>query len=159
MSETGQQNGKNHHAAPVPDAGTRHLTDEQIGEQRTGERLEGAACRDGGVLPLTEPGRCRDWVHVDDVVEACVRAASADDLPAGTVLNLGTGRQTANEELVAVAERVTGRRIRTQVGAHPGRGWDTGSWVSDPSRARELLDWTAATDLETGLRRTWAAGP
>ncbi len=117
------------------------------------------AARDGSVLPLTEPGRCRDWVHVDDVVEACVRAGAADDLPPGTVLNLGTGRQTSNEDLVAVAERVTGRSIRTEVGAYPGRAWDTGSWVSDPSRARALLGWSATTDLETGLGRTWAAGP
>jgi UDP-glucose 4-epimerase len=117
------------------------------------------AARDGTVLPLTAPGSCRDWVHVDDVVDACVRAAAADDLPSGTVLNVGTGRQTANEELVAVAERATGRRIRVAVGAHPGRSWDTGSWVSDPSRARALLGWEPAVGLEDGLRRCWAALP
>ena len=115
------------------------------------------AARDGTVLPLTAPGSRRDWVHVDDVVEACVRAAVADDLPAGTVLNVGTGRQTANEELVAVAERATRRRIRTDVGAHPGRSWDTGSWVCDPSLARALLGWEAAVGLEDGLRRCWDA--
>ena len=115
------------------------------------------AARDGSVLPLTAPGSRRDWVHVDDVVEACVRAAAADDLPAGTVLNVGTGRQTANEELVATAERATGRRIRVDVGAHPGRSWDTGSWVSDPSRARALLGWEPVVELEDGLRRCWQA--
>jgi nucleoside-diphosphate-sugar epimerase len=115
------------------------------------------AARDGTVLPLTAPGSRRDWVHVDDVVDACVRAASAEDLPAGTVLNVGTGRQTANEELVAAAERATGRPIRTDVGAHPGRSWDTASWVSDPSRARALLGWEPVVELEDGLRRCWAA--
>jgi UDP-glucose 4-epimerase len=50
------------------------------------------AARDGTVLPLTAPGSRRDWVHVDDVVDACVRAALADDLAPGTVLNVGTGR-------------------------------------------------------------------
>jgi UDP-glucose 4-epimerase len=115
------------------------------------------AARDGTVLPLTAPGSRRDWVFVDDVVDACVRAAGADDLAPGTVLNVGTGRQTANEELVATAERATGRRIRTAVGAHPGRSWDTGSWVSDPSRARALLGWEPAVALEEGLRRCWEA--
>lgn len=113
------------------------------------------AARDATVLPLTAPGSRRDWVHVDDVVEACVRAAAADHLATGTVLNLGTGRQTTNEELVAAAERATGRRIRIDVGAHPGRSWDTGSWVSDPSLARRLLGWQAAVELEDGLRRCW----
>ena len=115
------------------------------------------AARDGTVLPLTAPGSRRDWVHVDDVVDACVRAATADHLPGGTVLNVGTGRQTANEELVAAAERATGRRIRTDAGAHPGRSWDTGSWVSDPARARALLGWEPVVELEDGLRRCWEA--
>lgn len=115
------------------------------------------AARDGTVLPLTAPGSRRDWVHVDDVVQACVLAALADELSPGVVLNVGTGRQTANEELVAAAERATGRRIRTDVGAHPGRSWDTGSWVSDPARAAALLGWRAAVELEDGLRRCWQA--
>jgi nucleoside-diphosphate-sugar epimerase len=114
------------------------------------------AAETGAPLALTGPGMRRDWVHVDDVVEACVRAALCEDLSPGEVLNVGTGVQTANEELVALAERVTGRRIDVRPGVHPGRGWDTGSWVSDPSRARRLLGWTAQVDLEQGLARCWA---
>ena len=115
------------------------------------------AARTGEVLALTTPGMRRDWIHVDDVVEACVRAALADDLPPGQVLNVGTGRQVANEELVALVERVSGRRVRVAAGAHPGRSWDTGSWVCDPSRAADLLGWEAKTVLEDGLARGWEA--
>ena len=115
------------------------------------------AARTGGVLPLTAPGMRRDWIHVDDVVGACVRAAHAEDLPAGQVLNLGTGRQVANEELVAMVEQVSGRRIPVAAGAHPGRSWDTGSWVCDPSRAADLLGWEAKIALEDGLTRCWEA--
>lgn len=114
------------------------------------------AARTGEVLPLTGPGQRRDWVHVDDVVTACVLAAAAEDLPPGQVLNLGTGVQTANEELVGLAEAVTGRTIRTAVGTHPGRSWDAPSWVCDPSLAAERLGWRAAVDLRAGLARTWA---
>jgi nucleoside-diphosphate-sugar epimerase len=114
------------------------------------------AAASGHRVPLTAPGMRRDWVWVGDVVDACVRAARADDLAPGTVLNLGTGVQTANEELVALAERATRRRIAVDVGAHPGRHWDTGHWVADPTRARELLGWSTV-DLADGLRRTWRA--
>jgi nucleoside-diphosphate-sugar epimerase len=118
------------------------------------------AAAEGTVLPLTGPGARRDWVHVDDVVQACLLAAAADDLPPGQVLNIGTGVQSTNEELVAMAEQATGRTIRTDPGAHPARGWDTASWVSDPSLAGELLGWRPVVDLREGLRRTWsAAGP
>jgi nucleoside-diphosphate-sugar epimerase len=115
------------------------------------------AARTGEVLPLTAPGMRRDWIHVDDVVEACIRAATADFLPQGQVLNVGTGRQVANEELIAILERVSGRRIHLAPGAHPGRGWDTASWVCDPSLAADLLGWEAKVSLEDGLARCWQA--
>lgn len=115
------------------------------------------SARTGAVLPLTAPGMRRDWVHVDDVVDACVRAALADALPGGQVLNLGTGCQTANEELVALVERVSGRSVTVDIGAHPGRSWDTRSWVCDPSLAADLLGWEARIGLEDGLARCWDA--
>ncbi len=116
-----------------------------------------AAARTGTVVPLPARVSRRDWVWVGDVVDACVRAAEADSLPTGTVLNIGTGVQTSTEELVAVAERVTGRPIATAPGAHPGRDWDTADWVADPAAARRLLGWVPSVDLAEGLARTWAA--
>ena len=114
------------------------------------------AARHREPVSLTAPGRCRDWVFVDDVVEACVRAACAEELAPGQVLNIGTGRQVANEELVAEVERVTGRTIEVSCD-HPGRAWDATNWVCDPSRARRLLGWEAAVGLAEGLTRCWAA--
>ena len=115
-----------------------------------------AAARDGGTVPLPGSVSRRDWVWVGDVVDACVRAATTDALPPGQVLNIGTGVQTSTEELVAAAERATGRPIATAPGAHPGRSWDTADWVSDPRAAGELLGWRPTVSLEEGLARTWA---
>lgn len=115
------------------------------------------AARDGATLALTAPGQRRDWVYVTDVVEACLRAATATHLPPGAALNIGTGVQTANEELVTVLERVSGRIVHRAVGDHPGRAWDTGSWGCDPTAARDLLGWSPQTDLATGLQRCWDA--
>jgi nucleoside-diphosphate-sugar epimerase len=113
------------------------------------------AARTGAVVPLTTPGCRRDWVWVGDVVDACIRAAQVDAVPAGQVLNIGTGVQTANEELVDVARQVTGRPIPVAVGAHPGRPWDTPNWVCDPTLAAAVLDWKASVPLHEGLGRTW----
>jgi nucleoside-diphosphate-sugar epimerase len=116
-----------------------------------------AAARTGATVPLPVRLSRRDWVWVGDVVDACVRAAVDSALPPGVVLNIGTGVQTSTEELVATAERVTGRPIATAPGAHPGRHWDTADWVSDPTAARRLLGWAPTVDLAEGLARTWAA--
>lgn len=114
------------------------------------------AARSGSTVPLPSRLSRRDWVWVGDVVDACVRAALDADLPRGAVLNIGTGVQTSTEELVATAERVTGRTIATAPGAHPGRDWDTADWVADPGAARRLLGWAPTVDLDEGLARTWA---
>jgi nucleoside-diphosphate-sugar epimerase len=116
-----------------------------------------AAARSGATVPLPARLSRRDWVWVGDVVDACIRAAVADDLPNGSVLNVGTGVQTSTEELVGIAEEVTGRPIAVAPGAHPGRDWDTADWVADPSAARRLLGWAPTVDLAEGLARTWAA--
>jgi nucleoside-diphosphate-sugar epimerase len=115
------------------------------------------AARTGATVPLPARLSRRDWVWVGDVVDACVRAAVNASLPPGAVLNIGTGVQTSTEELVATAERVTGRRIAIAPGAHPGRSWDTADWVSDPRAAARLLGWRPTVDLAEGLARTWAA--
>jgi nucleoside-diphosphate-sugar epimerase len=114
------------------------------------------AARTGATVPLPAGVSRRDWVWVGDVVDACVRAAADDALPAGVVLNIGTGVQTGVAELVATASRVTGRPIATAPGGHPGRSWDTADWVCDPSAAHRLLGWAPSVDLAEGLARTWA---
>lgn len=108
----------------------------------------------GGELPLTRPGIRRDFVFVRDVVEACLRAAVIPGA-VGEIFNVGSGRQSTNEDLVAAAERVAGATIRIVPGAFPTRPVDTDHWVADVRKARECLGWSAAHQLEQGLAETY----
>lgn len=112
------------------------------------------AAVEGGELPLTEPGLAHDFVYVDDVVEAIVLAAGSTAALDGRIVNIGTGRQVTNEELVALVERVVGRPVRTRPGAYPSSPHDSKTWVADVDLARELLGWQARTELAEGIRRT-----
>lgn len=113
---------------------------------------------DGTELRLTPPGYRRDWVFVADVANACVTAlgGGAD----GHVVNLGTGVDHDNGDLVRIVERITGRDLRVRQGAFAPRLWDRPRWVAATTRARTLLGWEAQTTLEEGLRKTlaWARG-
>jgi nucleoside-diphosphate-sugar epimerase len=112
-----------------------------------------AAALYGRVLPLTRPGLSRDLVFVDDVIEACLCAATAEGLTAST-FNVGSGRQVTNEALVQAVEDVLGVSIRTDVGAYPNHPADCELWCANTSLASSELGWTAATPLDEGLRRT-----
>jgi nucleoside-diphosphate-sugar epimerase len=113
-----------------------------------------AAIEDRSV-DLTGPGIRRDFVHVADVVEGCLLAALAKDV-CGEAINLGTGVQHSNEEVVAAVEEAAGRRLSVRPGALQPRPADTGHWVADTTHARELLGWTARHTLRTGIRDSYA---
>jgi UDP-glucose 4-epimerase len=63
----------------------------------------------------TPDGTCvRDYVHVQDIADAHV-SALYDNLEPG-VYNLGTSKGTSNAEIIAAAERITGRRLNVVAG-------------------------------------------
>ena len=109
----------------------------------------------GEELPLTGPGLRRDYVFVEDVVDACLRAARTD-AALGEAINIGTGVETSNEELVAEVERVLGKEVRVRTGAYPARETDSPHWRADIAKARRLLEWEPRHTLAAGLARTTA---
>jgi UDP-glucose 4-epimerase len=95
----------------------------------------------------------RDYFYVDDLVTAVLAAASAPPSLA-PVYNIGGGRGYSLNDLLAVIERVTGRKARVEY--QPGRPFDVPALVLDTSRARAELGWTPQVDLSAGIERTWA---
>jgi nucleoside-diphosphate-sugar epimerase len=113
------------------------------------------AALDGDELTLTRRGLVHDFVYVDDVARAITLALTA---PADQrIVNIGSGVQTTNEELVGLVERVTGREIRLSSDRYPEQAHDRSFWKADVALARDLLGWMPATGLEDGLRKTLSA--
>jgi len=73
-----------------------------------------------GVDFPTPDGTCvRDYVHVEDIARAH-SLAIYHDIASG-VYNLGSNNGTSNREIIAAAERVTGRKLKVIMGtARPG---------------------------------------
>lgn len=113
------------------------------------------AAFEGRELPLTPPGYRRDLVYVDDVVDACLLAAT-HDVPRGEIVNVGTGRQWSNEEVVGIIERLSGGVIQRRLGEYRPRLSDTTHWVADPAKAERVLGWKANCSLEAGLQQSVA---
>lgn len=106
----------------------------------------------GRLPPLADPAIARDFVYVEDVCEAFLRAAERARPGDGAVYNIGSGRQTTLRELVELARRLFAISAEPAWAAYPARDWDTEVWVADPSRAADELGWRASTTLETGLQ-------
>lgn len=97
----------------------------------------------------------RDLTFVSDTVHGFIRAAVAPDVE-GEVIQLGTGRAVSIGDLFEMACKVTNHRA--QVRHDPRRMRPNASEVmileSDPTLARERLQWEAVVTLEDGLRQT-----
>ena len=104
--------------------------------------------------PLVNPETARDYVYVDDVMDAYLLAATHPGQDLGAVYNVGTGIQTSLREVVDVARDVLNITTEAQWGTMPGRIWDTSVWVADPHAIKETLDWTPQYSFESGFRRT-----
>lgn len=106
------------------------------------------------VMPLWGDGTVvRDFLYVDDLSEAFVRAATTRDVGDG-VFNIGAGAGRSIREVMSSAESVTGRALRVRT--EPGRAIDVPVNVLDCRRASSVLGWRATTPMEDGLRATWS---
>jgi NAD dependent epimerase/dehydratase len=97
----------------------------------------------------------RDLTYVSDTVEGFVQAALASGVE-GETIHLGTGEALAVGDLVGLCCQVLG--VKASVRTDPRRLRPDRSEVevllSDPSRARERLGWTARVPLAEGIDRT-----
>ena len=96
----------------------------------------------------------RDYIHVVDLAKAHVCALDyITSSEQSLTVNLGTGNGYSVLEVVAAFERASGRSVPVQIA--PRRAGDVASCYADPSRARELLGWSAQRDLEQMCVDAW----
>jgi len=108
-------------------------------------------------LVFEDGAESRDFVHVDDVVEATARALTAVGTRGGT-FNVGSGVRTSIDDLarVMVAEM---RRAVTPVVTGQFRIGDIRHCFADIGRLTAALSWSPRVSLAAGVREfcDWAA--
>ncbi|MCL2672751.1 MAG: UDP-glucose 4-epimerase GalE [Clostridiales bacterium] len=88
----------------------------------------------------------RDYIHVMDLARGHVCALNYLDTHTGCIpINLGRGEGYSVLDLVHAYESATGKPVPYRIG--PRRPGDVDATYADPTRARELLHWTAERDL------------
>ena len=93
----------------------------------------------------------RDFVFVDDTVDAFVRASDQAD---GQLLNIGTGVETSVQQLYDLIAGAVG--FHEPARARPARAGELRRSALDASRAGGQLGWQPWTSLDDGVTRTVA---
>ncbi len=108
----------------------------------------------GTDYPTKDGTNVRDYIHVDDLADAHIKAMEKLDDQKKIVCNLGTGNGFSVREIIATAEKVTGKKVPVTYG--PRRAGDAIALYADPSRAKQLLGWEAKhKDPQTIIQSAW----
>lgn len=110
----------------------------------------------GEVLEIYGDGQqTRDFVYIEDLVEAIHRAATVPGI-GGEVFQIATNRESTVQEITDMVAAVVGERTGRPVQVRHGeeRVGDARRNFSDVSKARRLLGYSPETDLRAGIART-----
>ena len=111
---------------------------------------------DGSVIPVFGDGTIlRDFLYVDDCVEAILLAAG-EDAALGEVLNVGGGEPATFREVAETLSSLTGARWEFAPFSPERKAQEPGDFYSDVRKIARTLGWRPRTPLQEGLERTLA---
>lgn len=111
-------------------------------------------CLEGENPKVSSGNQARDFVFIDDVVDAYFSALTSPLV--GEVINVGSGQQSLVRDVVLRIVQLAGNDVRPEWGAREGRVFDTASWQADIAKARHVLNWVPSKTIDEGLKRTIA---
>lgn len=103
----------------------------------------------------TDDGTCiRDYVHVEDLIDAHIAAMNQLDESEQLIYNVGIGRGYSVREVIDAARSVTGKKFKVIEGdRRPG---DPPVLYNNPRRINTELGWEARTpDIEAIIDSAW----
>lgn len=103
---------------------------------------------------LASPSSVRDFIFVDDLIDAFMLVIKNANNIKGEIFNIARGEQKSVEEVAKLVISLTNPDLNPKFGRALPRSYDSDIWIADISKAKNLLGWEPKTDMETGLRKT-----
>ena len=103
---------------------------------------------------MTDGSQTRDFIFIDDVISAIVRAINID--VAGQIINISSGTEVSLSTLVELVLKIIDTDVRKHVlkATLPRRHAEVGRYVATNGLAKQILGWEPTVDLESGLTQT-----
>jgi len=113
-------------------------------------------CLQGKNPTLTKHKIIRDYIYIEDVVDAYLAVIALGEKLTGEIINISTGKGTLLEDVAKIIIRKTMANVTIDSGSFPLRNGEVLSLVGKAEKAERLLKWKAKYSLEDGINRTIA---
>ena len=94
-------------------------------------------------------GVIRDFVYVDDVADAYVKAVGKDFI-SGEILSIGSGKKSTLDEVALLIKKLTNSKSKIVFDDKYVREKESRCWA-DISAAKKILNWEPKTNLKNGI--------
>ena len=103
-------------------------------------------------ISLSSKDNVRDFIYIEDVVRAYELAVTTR-VPAGEIINIGSGKQHTVYDIVEQIIAITGSKSKIEWNSMPkqSRQIEPQVWEADITKAKELLQWSPGYSLQNGL--------
>jgi nucleoside-diphosphate-sugar epimerase len=111
------------------------------------------ACLANEELKLSSPNSVRDFIFIEDIINAYLLAIENIQKIKGEVFNLGTGKQGTIDEVVKTVKKITDSTTEPKYGQIEPAQFEPKNWVADISKIKKTLNWQPKYNLEKGLEK------
>jgi len=104
--------------------------------------------------PLVNPSTTRDFIYIDDCVEAFLDSAhNITEENSGLSLNIGSGEKTTLQHLADTCQQLFDIKDMPAWGSMENRSWDTVEWYGNYEKASKFINWQPKISLKDGLQK------
>jgi nucleoside-diphosphate-sugar epimerase len=96
----------------------------------------------------------RDYVYIDDVVDAYLAAAKYIKVAKGKVINIGSGRQLSVQEVAGTIKKISRSKSKILWEKEASLRYESPVWRASIARAKQCLDWKPKYSFAKGIEAT-----
>jgi len=111
------------------------------------------SCLLGKEVKLSRLDSVRDFIFIDDVIEAYLAASKLSNAY-GEIFNVGSGKQYKTGEIVGTIVDLIGNDVNVNFKNNLDRQYEPAIWVSDNRKVYEKLNFKPNVDIQVGLNNT-----
>lgn len=95
----------------------------------------------------------RDYIHVDDVAEAIIKAVPLKNKEPVTI-NIGSGESSSPSDICSLLENISGKPVKI-VSRNQTRENEIMDTICDNSLAKKIINWSPQITLKEGLKKMY----